>query len=82
MKNPKLTLRAARMNLGLTRKEAAKLFEIHHMTLAHYEADSLEIPLSFYNQIPKIYGVPIENIHFGKESDHYAELRSQFKITC
>ena len=82
METPKLTLRAARMNLGLTRKEASKLFGIHHETMAHYEADSEKVPLSFFNQIPKLYGVPIENIHFGKEAAHYAELRSQFKITC
>lgn len=67
-----MTLRAARVNLGLTRKEAAKLFDIHHETLTRYEFDSTNVPRSFFNQLESVYGVPVENIFFGKE-DQYIE---------
>lgn len=72
-----ITLRAARANLGLTRKEAAKLFKIHHETLANYEADSSRVPRSFFVKIEKIYGISPDFIYFGKEETHYYKLRSQ-----
>jgi transcriptional regulator with XRE-family HTH domain len=80
MENPKLTLRAARMNLGLTRKEASKLFGIHHETMANYEANSAKVPRSFFVKIPEIYGISVDKIYFGKEEDHYFELRNQLDI--
>lgn len=80
METPKLTLRAARMNLGLTRKEASKLFGIHHETMANYEADSERVPRSFFIKIPSIYGIPHENIYFGKEEAHYLQLRNQLEL--
>jgi len=80
METPKLTLRAARMNLGLTRKEAAKLFNIHHETMANYETDSEKVPRSFFIKIPKLYGIATENIYFGKEEIHYLELRNQLEL--
>ena len=69
-----MTLRAARVNLGLTRKEAAKLFDIHHETLTRYEFDSTNVPRSFFNQLESVYGVPIENLYFGVENE-YIETR-------
>jgi transcriptional regulator with XRE-family HTH domain len=72
----KLTIRAARANLGLTRKDAAKLFDIHHETLANYEHDSTNVPISFYKKIESIYGIPTEMIFFGKEQDHYNKLKN------
>ena len=74
-----ITIRAARINLGLTRKEAAKLFNIHHETLANYEADSSRVPRSFFIKIEKIYGISINDIYFGREEDHYINLRSKLK---
>ena len=74
---PKLSLRAARMNVGLSRKEAAELFGVHYMTITKYEVDSENIPRSFFKKIPEIYGVPNEQIYFGKEEEHYLQLRSQ-----
>ena len=67
-----ITLRAARTNLGLNRIEAAKRFNIHHITLANYEADSSNVPHSFFNKIEPVYGIPTSVIYFGKESDHYS----------
>lgn len=73
----KFTLRAVRTNLGLTRKDAAKLFGIHFVKLASYEADSSDIPMSFFSRIEKIYGVPLEQIYFGKEDEHYLHLKEK-----
>ena len=79
MKILEITIRAARINLGLTRKEAAKLFDIHHETLANYEADSSRVPRSFFIQLEKIYGISVNDIYFGREEDHYINLRSKLK---
>ncbi len=65
----KITLKAARVNLGWRLKDAAVYFGIHHETLARYENDSSNVPLSFYNQIESVYGIPVENIFFGKKED-------------
>jgi transcriptional regulator with XRE-family HTH domain len=78
--NTEITLRAARMNLGLTRKEAAELFKIHHITLANYEHDSTNIPRSFFMKIERIYGISIDFIYFGKEEDHYLNLRNKLSM--
>lgn len=64
-----ITLRAARTNLGYTLKEAAQLFEIHHLTLARYEADSSNVPRSFFSKIEGVYGVPVAFIYFGKAEE-------------
>lgn len=72
----KFTIRAARVNLGLTRKEAAQFFGISHETLKNYENDSANIPLSFFNKIEAIYGIPTDIIYFGKEKDHYNNLQN------
>jgi transcriptional regulator with XRE-family HTH domain len=75
----KITLRAARTNLGLTRVEAAGLLEIHHETLARYEHDSTNIPRGVFIKFDKVFGIPAENIYFGKEKDFYRLKRKQLK---
>jgi transcriptional regulator with XRE-family HTH domain len=78
-KDIKLTLRAARTNLGLTRKEAAKLLEIHHETLANYEHDSTNIPRLVFMRVEKAFGIPVDNIFFGKEAEFYRLQRKAIK---
>lgn len=75
----KITLRAARVNAGLTLKEAAELFDIHHETLSKYEKDSTDITRSLIMKIEEIYKVPLENIFFGKQSDFF---RIMNKVEC
>lgn len=65
----KITLKAARVNLGWTLKDAAAYFGIHYETLARYETDSSNVPLTFYNQLESVYGIPVEHIYFGKKED-------------
>lgn len=75
----KLTLRAARVNAGLTLVEASKLFGINKDTLSKYERDSTNIPRSIFIKIEEIYGVPIENIFFGTESEFFRNCNSAWK---
>jgi transcriptional regulator with XRE-family HTH domain len=69
-----ITLRAARTNLGYTLKEAAQLFGIHHLTLAKYEADSTNVPRSFFSKIEGVYGIPESFIYFGKQDEYKKQV--------
>lgn len=75
----KITLRAARVNLGLTLKDAAEQFGIHHETLAKYEQDSGNVPRSFFIQIESVYGIPEEFIYFGKQNEFPDMVRKRLK---
>lgn len=66
-----ITLRAARVNAGLTLIEAAKLFGINKDTLSKYERDSSNVPRKFFIKIEEVYGVPVDNIFFGRESEFF-----------
>jgi len=75
----KITLKAARVNLGLTLKDAAKKFNLHHETLAKYEQDSSNVPRSFFVQLERVYGIPEEYIYFGKQDLFVAEMKTSLK---
>lgn len=72
----KITLRAARVNAGFTLVEASKKFGINKDTLLKYEKDSSNVPRKFFIQIEEIYGVPVDNIFFGNESDFFRKLKT------
>jgi transcriptional regulator with XRE-family HTH domain len=79
MEQPKITLRAARNNLVLTRKQASKLLKIHYETLTKYEYDSSNIPISFYNQIEEVYGIPLEFIFIGNEQAFVKSMKERLE---
>lgn len=66
----KITLRAARVNVGLSRKEAAKRLDIHYETLTKYENDSTNVPKSFCLKLESVFGIPEDYLFFGKEEDY------------
>lgn len=72
----KLTLEAARTNMGYTQKEAAALFGMHYQTLARLEEDSSNVPFSFIQAVPDVYKVPVNNIFFGRKNDFIRFVRS------
>jgi transcriptional regulator with XRE-family HTH domain len=76
----KLTLKACRVNLGLTLKEASQLFDIHYLTLSNYENDSTNVPRTFFIKLESVYGIPTENIYFGKQEDFYADMKENLKV--
>lgn len=70
IKVPKITLKAARVNAGLTQKEAAKLIGIHFQTLSKYEEDSSNIPFSLVEKASEIYKLPISCFFLGKKYEN------------
>jgi transcriptional regulator with XRE-family HTH domain len=72
----KITLRAARVNRGLTQTEAASKFGIHRDTLYRYEADSSNAPRKFVMKVEEVYGIPVDYIFFGKESDFFRNFEN------
>lgn len=64
----KVTLRAARINCGLTREEVAAKACKSVDTIRKYETDSSDIPRDLLVVLLTMYEVPDEHIFFGKES--------------
>lgn len=62
-----ITLKAARVNAGLTQKKAAKLLEISQNKLIHWERDPQIVNLREQRKISRAYDIPIDNIFFGKK---------------
>lgn len=70
-----ITLRAARVNTGLTLIEASEKLGINKDTLSKYEKDSTDIPRSLMCKIEHVYGVPLNHIFFGIESDFFRNFK-------
>ena len=60
----KVTLKAARVNAGLTQKEAAKELDISVDTLASYEKGNSFPDVRVIKKMEKLYGVTYNNIIF------------------
>ena len=65
----KITLRALRINFGLTTKDIAEKFDIGEQGVARYERDTSTIPAKLLQEIADFYGVSVEQIHIGKVDD-------------
>ncbi|WHP40734.1 helix-turn-helix transcriptional regulator [Lysinibacillus boronitolerans] len=63
----KITLKAARVNAGLTVTQAAKLIGISPTTLIKWEKDSGIVTPNKQLVIQKVYKFPIDYIFFGNE---------------
>lgn len=57
----KITLRAARVNAGLTRQEAAKKIGVTFMSIANWEKGKA-IKRKHLEKLLEVYGVKIENV--------------------
>jgi transcriptional regulator with XRE-family HTH domain len=58
------------VNAGMTLKQASAHFGIHYETLSNYENDSTNVPRTFIINLESVYGIPTENIYFGKQEDY------------
>lgn len=76
----KISLKAARVNLGLTLKEAAQQFDIHYETLSNYEADSTNVPRTFFVKVESVYGIPTEYIYFGTQKEYQENLKENLEL--
>ena len=61
---PKITLKAARVNAGLTQQEAAKKLGISYQTLSRYEGESGNVRQEMLKKMSELYKIPIEFIFF------------------
>ena len=61
---PKITLKAARVNVGLTQKEAAKRLDVSNTTLCNWE-NNVSVPKADkIDAICELYGIPYDNLIF------------------
>jgi len=61
-----LTAKAARVNAGYDQKEVAIKLGITKQTLSSYERGETIPDVLMGKEMAKLYGVPIDNIKFGK----------------
>jgi len=59
-----ITLKAARANKNLSRKEACKLLGISEFTLKSYEDGKTQPTIDMGRLISKVYEIPLNNIKF------------------
>lgn len=62
---PRITLKAARTNAGLTLKEASGKLGVSVATLHKWEFDSSSVKVSDIQKIEEVYQYPTEYIFFG-----------------
>lgn len=60
----KITLKAARVNAGLTQAEAAKRLEISPSTLIKWEQKPYLIPAYRQHSISELYNIPADSLIF------------------
>ncbi len=70
-----MTLRALRVNIGLTAKEVADVVGVHQQTLLKYENDSSRIRTDLLAKLAEFYNVDQDNIFLGTNY----ELKRNFK---
>lgn len=62
-----MSLRAARVNAGLTQKEAAKALNIGKNTIANYEKCITKPNIDTAKKMAELYGVSIDDIFFTEQ---------------
>ena len=62
--NDGITLKAARVNAGLTQKKAAEMLGISEFTLINYEKGKSSPDVHTLKKIENLYGVPYQRIIF------------------
>lgn len=65
----KLTLRAARVNAGLSQKEAADKLEIARSTLSRIERKNGIARVGFLEKMASVYGIRSEDFKLWKDED-------------
>ena len=61
---PKITLKAARVNAGLSQKEAALKLKVSNSTLSKWEKGRTVPDVTFVPKICDLYGVSYDNLNF------------------
>lgn len=63
---PKITIKAARVNAGLTQRQAAKLLGINPDTLSRYESGRSVPRVDMIEKMSKLYCIDKQYIFLGK----------------
>ncbi|MDF4030099.1 helix-turn-helix transcriptional regulator [Lactobacillus delbrueckii] len=63
---PKITIKAARVNAGLTQRQAAKLLGINPDTLSRYESGHSIPRVDMLKKMSKLYCIDEQYIFLGK----------------
>lgn len=66
MEKLKITLKAARVNSGLTQKEVAEKLGKSPYTIINWENNKTSINLLDFKKLCKLYGIEEDNIFFNK----------------
>lgn len=73
----KITMEAARRNVGYSQNDAAKLMGVHPQTISAWEKDSTNLSITEVNKIASIYKLPIDMIFFGNRNEFIRKLREK-----
>lgn len=73
-----ITLKSARIRVGLTQKQAATMAGIHPQTLGKYEKDSTEIRDSLVKKLAEIYSVQPDYIFLGTLTDFNRYIENNY----
>lgn len=85
----KITVKAARVNAGLTQEELANKMGVHRSTISSWETNPSTMQIKDAELLCKILNIPISNIFFGYDStkrwiiidNHRKEKRICYIIT-
>lgn len=61
---PKITIEAARRNVGLTQKKAAEQLGISYQTLSKYERNPKSLSIEMLEKMSKVYHMPMIDFIF------------------
>ena len=77
MSDFQITLRAARVNRGMTLKKASELASKSVDTLMKYERDSTDIPRDLMMRLLALYDLSADVVFFGRESDFIGKYNNK-----
>lgn len=75
--NYRLTLEAARKNVGYSQEEVAKIIGVHPQTYSAWERDSSKLSVKESNELARIYKVPANLLFFGNKNEFIRQMRKQ-----
>lgn len=73
----KLTLEAARKNLGYSQEDVAKLVGVHPQTISAWEKDSSKLSVVESNKLAEIYRIPANLLFLGKKNEFIRRMREK-----
>lgn len=76
-----ITLKAARINTGISKKRAVAVTGISKKKLDKWEHNSGKIQLDAAAKLAFLYGLPLKNLWFGKAKDYHKRISEGATVT-